>query len=128
MGLFKKKSADDGFVVNHYEGLPSFKQDFPCNMKVVDGAVVFSNNGGSTASLNAEQITNIDWLREDMFMGKYHNNPVNTGKAGATKWFAVINYKSSSGEEKYIAFWSLNSKAKDFLLQNVNIKPQNITL
>lgn len=129
MGLFEKKaSKSDGVNIMHYEGLPGFRQDFPCNMKAEPDKVVFSNAEGSTVTLAAAQITGIDWMREDMFMGKYHNNPVNTSKSNAVKWFAVINYSSSSGESKYIAFWSTTAKEKDYLQKTIQIVPSHITL
>ena len=129
MGLFGKKKNDaSGMVITHYEGLPGFRQDFPCNMNITEDKIVFSNKEGSTVELAKAQVTNIDWMREDVFMGKYHNNPVSTAKGNAVKWFSVILYKSSGGEDKYIAFWEIGHKANDYLKQNVQIAPTNTVL
>ncbi len=97
-------------------------------MNITEDKVVFSNKEGSTIDLKKSQITSLDWMREDMFMGKYHNNPISTAKGNAVKWFIVIHYTASSGEDKYIAFWEIGHKANDYLKQNVIITPMHTSL
>ena len=109
--MFGKKNKD--VVLMHYEGLQGFKQDFPCNVKLDEEAVVFSNSNGGSAKLAISQIQSLDSMPEVNFMGKYHNNPVSTARMGV-KWFYVINYVSSSGEAKYIAFWGTDSATRKF--------------
>ena len=118
--FFKKKDINE-VVLMHYEGLIGFKQDFPCKAFIEDENVLFKNDT-TDIRLSYNQINNIDYMPETNFMGKYHNNPVNTSKTNAVKWFSVITYTSSSGETKYIAFWSVDSKGRKFfekLEQNI---------
>lgn len=124
--MFGKKKKD--LVLMHYEGLQGFKQDFPCNVKLDDEAVVFTNNNGGSAKLPLTQIQSLDSLPEVNFMGKHHNNPVSTAKMGV-KWFYIINYTSSSGESKYIALWGTNSEARKFYDElNVQVSSGEVTL
>ncbi|MBQ8683700.1 MAG: hypothetical protein IJ518_04195 [Clostridia bacterium] len=110
--FFKKKDINE-VVLMHYEGLIGFKQDFPCKAFIEDENVLFKNDT-TDIRLSYNQINNIDYMPETNFMGKYHNNPVNTSETNAVKWFSVITYTSSSGETKYIAFWSVDSKGRKF--------------
>ena len=110
--FFKKKDINE-VVLMHYEGLTGFKQDYPCKV-FVDAANIIFINDTTEIRLAFNQINNIDYLPEINFMDKYHNNPVNTSKTTAIKWFSVISYTNSSGEEKYIAFWSVDGKGRKF--------------
>ena len=112
--FFKKKNSSKPMVLMHYEGLLGFKQDFPCKASADEMSVIFENENGGTAKLFFEQITSIDYMPETNFMGKYHNNPISTSKSGAVKWFSVVNYVSSSQENKYLAFWDVDSKGRKF--------------
>lgn len=112
--FFKKKDSNKPTVLMHYEGLQGFKQDFPCKASADEMFVMFENENGGIAKLPFEQITSIDYMPETNFMGKYHNNPVSTSKTGAVKWFSVVNYVSSTQENKYLAFWSVDSKGRKF--------------
>lgn len=123
----KKKEKLPGTITNHYEGLPGFRQDFPCGMEVKENMVSFTNSEGAVVNLPIEKITMIDWMKEEQFMGKYHNNPVNTSKTNAIKWFSVISY-NSNGEDKYIALWDVASKTRSEL-EKIHVAPQGeITL
>lgn len=108
--LFSKKNK--GASIIHYEGLQGFKQDIACNVILNDDAVVFTNAQGSSASLKYNQIQSLDFLSEVQFMGQYHNNPVSTARVGA-KWFGVIKYISSTGDNRYLAFWCVDSKIRN---------------
>lgn len=111
--LFSKKKKE--LVMMHYEGLPGFKQDFPCKVDSDESNIIFTNEHNSVVNLPISQIQNIDSLPEMNFMGKYHNNPVNTAKTkNAVKWFYVINYTSSSGEAKYVALWGTDGSIRKF--------------
>ena len=112
--FFKKKESNKPTVLMHYEGLQGFKQDFPCKVSKNETSIMFENENGGTAKLSFEQITSIDYMPETNFMGKYHNNPVSTSKTGAVKWFSVVNYVSSAHENKYLAFWSVDSTGRKF--------------
>ena len=111
--LFSKKKKDSRTTLMHYEGLQGFRQDFPCKLDVDDSAIIFCNENNVTIKLPFSQIQSIDFLPEVNFMGKYHNNPTSTAKAGM-KWFSVVSYTSSSGESKYLAFWASDSTGKNF--------------
>lgn len=126
--LFSKKNKDDKTTLMHYEGLPGFRQDFPCKAEVKESCIIFTNENGSTISLPLNQIQSIDYMPELNFMGKYHNNPITTAKVGV-KWFSVISYISSTGESKYLAFWSVDSKGRKFFdtVRN-DILPDSTTL
>lgn len=112
--FFKKKDSNKPTVLMHYEGLQGFKQDFPCKASADEMYVIFENENGGIAKLSFKQITSIDYMPEISFMGKYHNNPVSTSKTAAVKWFSVVNYISSTGENKYLAFWSVDSTGRKF--------------
>lgn len=112
--FFKKKASNKPTVLMHYEGLQGFRQDFPCKAKIDGRTIVFENEKGGIAKLPFDQIISVDYLQEIHFMGKYHNNPVATAKSGAVKWFSIVNYKSSSNEIKYLAFWSVDSTGRNF--------------
>lgn len=115
MFFSRKKSKSDGIVISHYEGLPGFRQDFPCNVKVSDDILVFSNNEGKIVNLPIAQIQSIDTMvRERNFMARYHGNAITTSK-GPEKLYYVITYTSSSGATAYLAFWdTYNSKTNKF--------------
>lgn len=113
MFSFFKKKEKLQFKLMHYEGLKSFMQDFPCEAELDVDGVVFTS-GNNTARLKFEQLICVDYMKEIHFMGKYHNNPVSTAKSGV-KWFSVITYKSSDGQTKYLAFWSVSSDGFDFI-------------
>ena len=110
--FFKKKDINE-VVLMHYEGLIGFKQDFHCKAFIEDENILFKNDT-TDIKLAYNQIDSIDYMPEMNFMGKYHNNPVNTSKTNAVKWFSVISYTSLSGEVNYIAFWSVDSKGRKF--------------
>lgn len=112
--FFKKKDSNKPTVLMHYEGLQGFKQDFPCKAFADEIFVMFENENGGIAKLSFEQITSIDYMPETNFMGKYHNNAVSTSKTASVKWFSVVNYVSSAQENKYLAFWSVDSKGRKF--------------
>ena len=124
--FFKKKGLNKSTVMMHYEGLQGFKQDFPCKAFTDEFSVIFENENGGTAKLSFEQITSIDYMSETNFMGKYHNNPLSTSKSGAIKWFSVVNYVSFSQENKYLAFWSVDSKTRKFF-EDINAKVSSKT-
>lgn len=111
--LFSKKKKDSKVTLMHYEGLQGFRQDFPCEAETDDTCIIFINENNGTAKLPYSQIQTIDYMQEVYFMGKYHNNPVSTAKMGV-KWFSVVSYTSSSGENKYLAFWSVDSTGRKF--------------
>ena len=111
--FFKEKDINE-VVLMHYEGLVGFKQDFPCRAFIEDENILFKNDT-TDIKLAYNQIESIDYMPEMNFMGKYHNNPVNTSKTNAVKWFSVISYTSSSGEAKYIAFGRLTARVESFL-------------
>ena len=111
--MFGKKKNNGKVTLMHYEGLQGFREDFPCKLDVDDSAIIFCNENNATIKLPFNQIQSIDYLPELNFMGKYHNNPTTTAKAG-TKWFSVVTYISSSGESKYLAFWSVDSTGRKF--------------
>ena len=115
MFFSRKKSKSDGIVIPHYEGLPGFRQDFPCNAKISDDMLVFSNNEGNTVNLPIAQIQSVDTMvRERNFMARYHGNAITTSK-GAEKLYYVITYINSSGATAYLAFWdAYNSKTNKF--------------
>ena len=109
MSIFKKKD-ESSVTAMHYEGIPGFQQDFPCQLSVQEDVLVFNQNG-SIVKLPISKINGSEWLMETQYMGKYHNNPVSTAKIKtAMKWFYVIHY-----EDKFISLWALNSKVKDFV-------------
>lgn len=110
---FKKKITSLSMV--HYEGLSNFKQDFPCTVTLEDDHIMFQNNEGNVAKLPYDRILKIDAMPEVNFMAKYHNNKAKTKKG--TVWFRIITYISSTGEEKYIAMWDVNTKTIKFFEQ-----------
>ena len=125
---FKKKELDD-FTMMHYEGLPNFKQDFPCSVKLNDDCIVFSEKDGCTVKLPYSQVLKIDAMPEVNFMTKYHFSNTKTKKG--TVWFRVITYINSTGKEKYIALWDVSSKTAKFFDQletRIVKKPTEITL
>lgn len=125
--FFKKKETDE-FVLMHYEGLVGFKQDFPCKIIIEDTSILFKNDN-TDIRLSFNQINGVDYLPELNFMGKYHNNPVNTSKTTAVKWFSVISYTNSANEDKFIAFWSVDGKAGKLLKRvEQNISHKEIVL
>ena len=124
--FFKKKDSNKPTVLMHYEGLQGFKQDFPCKASKDEISIIFENENGGTAKLSFEQITSIDYLPETNFMGKYHNNPISTSKTGAVKWFSVVNYVSSTQENKHLAFWSVDSTGRKFF-EDISTKVNNQT-
>ena len=111
--MFGKKKNDGKVTLMHYEGLQGFRQDFPCKAELDASSIIFTNEVSGTVKLPFTQIQSIDYMPELNFMGKYHNNPTTTAKAGM-KWFSVVNYTSSSGESKYLAFWSVDSTGRKF--------------
>ena len=123
--MFGKKSR---WAVFHYEGLPGFKQDTSCNIEIEDDAVLFTNKGGGSVRLPFAQIQGFDLRGERDFWGKYYNNRIKTTNL-ITKWFHVISYVSSSGEDKYIAFWTGNSSPGKLRKElNSRIAPKSVTL
>ena len=52
-----RKNQPSGIVIPHYEGLPGFRQDFPCNAKISGDMLVFSNNEGKTVNTNSSGAT-----------------------------------------------------------------------
>lgn len=114
--LFSKKAKNPSEMnIIHYEGLQGFRQDFPCTVKLDDEVLTFSNKEGFTISLAYSKLQSIDFMPEPNYMSKYHNNYVSTAKTkAAVKWFYVINYISSSGEAKHIAFWGVDLKTSKF--------------
>ena len=110
-----RKNQPSGIVIPHYEGLPGFRQDFPCNAKISGDMLVFSNNEGKTVNLPIAQIQSIDTMvRERNFMARYHGNAITTSK-GAEKLYYVITYTNSSGATAYLVFWdAYNSKTNKF--------------
>lgn len=125
---FKKKETNSN-VIMHYEGLPKFKQDFPCVATLEDDCIVFTERDGNSAKLPYGQIRTIDEMTETNFMLKYHNDKAKTKKG--TVWFRVITYVSSTGEEKYIALWNVDFKTAKFfdqLKERINKEPSEITL
>lgn len=122
--MFFKKKVVNEFVLMHYEGLSGFKQDFPCKIFIEDTTILFENDN-INIKLSFNQINGVDYLPEMNFMSKYHNNPVNTSKTNAVKWFSVIHYTNSVNEGKYIAFWSIDGKGRKLLKkveQNISHK------
>ncbi len=113
--FFSRKNKPDGIVISHYEGLPGFRQDFPCNAKISGDMLVFSNNEGKTVNLPIAQIQSVDTMvRERNFMARYHGNAITTSK-GAEKLYYVITYTNFSGATAYLAFWdAYNSKTNKF--------------
>lgn len=125
---FKKKQINS-IVMIHYEGLPSFKQDFSCTVTLEENHIVFAGADGSSIRLLYNQITKIDAMPEVNFMMKYHNDKAETKKG--TVWFRVITYTSSDGEERYIALWNVGTKTIKFFSQLeelVKKEPTEITL
>lgn len=125
---FKKKEINS-MTMMHYEGLPQFKQDFPCIVTMEDDYVSFVEKDGHTIKLPYGQIRTIDAMTEVNFMLKYHNENSKTKKG--TVWFRVITYVSSTGEEKYIALWNVDFKTAKFfdqLKERINKEPSEITL
>lgn len=126
--LFSKKKKDSRITLMHYEGLQGFRQDFPCKAETDDTCIIFTNENNGTAKLPYSQIQTIDYMQEVHFMGKYHNNPISTAKMGV-KWFSVVSYISSSGENKYLAFWSVDSTGRKFFDEvRTKISSGSITL
>ena len=78
MGLFKKKESA-GCRAWHYEGIPGFAQDMPCEIDIQDDKVVFKQND-SVVNLPISKIQSCEFVKETQYMGKYHNNPVDTCK------------------------------------------------
>ena len=125
---FKKKEVNS-MVIVHYEGLPRFKQDFPCTVTLEDDCITFVENEGNTIKLPYRQITKVDAMPEVQFMLKYHNDKSKAKKG--TVWFRVITYTSSTGEEKYIALWDVGTKSIKFfdaLEARIKKEPTEITL
>ena len=121
MGLFKKKESA-GCRAWHYEGIPGFAQDMPCEIDIQDDKVVFKQND-SVVNLPISKIQSCEFVKETQYMGKYHNNPVDTCKVkGGVKWFTVIHY-----DDKQIGLWSLDSKPYDYV-KGVVPSPREITL
>ena len=58
--FFSRKNKPSGIVIPHYEGLPGFRQDFPCNANISGDMLVFSNNEGKTVNLPIAQIQSIE--------------------------------------------------------------------
>ena len=108
---FKKKEINSLTMI-HHEGLPNFKQDFPCTVTLEGDCIVFAEKDGCTVKLPYGQILKVDAMSEVNFMTKYHNNKAKT--KNGTVWFRVITYTSSIGEEKYIALWNVDSKTAKF--------------
>lgn len=124
-----KKKESKSVPIMHYEGLPNFQQDFPCNLTLEDDHLLFQDNNGNTVRLPYERIVKVDAMTEVNFMARYHNGKSKT-KHG-TVWFRVITYTSSAGEEKYVALWSLSVKVMKFfdqVLERIKKTPIDITL
>lgn len=128
MFSFKKKEIKSTTMI-HYEGLPKFRQDFPCTVTLEKDAVVFAEKDGCTVKLPYCQILKVDAMTEVNFMMKYHNDKAKTKKG--TVWFRVITYTGSAGNEAYIALWSVDVKTAKFFEQleaRIKKEPLEITL
>ena len=126
--FFSKKDSNKPIVLMHYEGLTGFRQDFPCKVSTDEMSIIFENGNGGIAKLSYNQIISIDFMPEINFMGKYHNNPISTSRTNAVKWFSVVNYVSSTQNNKYLAFWTVDSKGKKFFDSIVAKIPSRTTI
>lgn len=124
--MFFKKKEKTSFQLVHYEGL-HFNQDFPCEVSFDTDCLIFKSDN-QTAKLKFDQLRNAEYMKEVQYMGKYHNNPVSTAKCGV-KHFCVIHYKASTGDDKYIAVWTVGMDAINFVEKlSTYIKPTEIEL
>lgn len=129
MFFSKKDKNTNEMNIMHYEGLQGFRQDFPCVARLDEESIIFENKEGFSVGLAYNKLQSVEYMPEQNFMGKYHNNPVSTAKMGV-KWFYVIHYISSSGEAKYIAFWGVDTKTSKFFdaLKAKVVPPTHIEL
>jgi hypothetical protein len=114
--MFGKKKESNQLTVMYYEGLQGFIQDFPCTIIFEDEAIIIRKTKPDlTVKLPINQVISIDTMPEQNFMAQYHNTTGITGKAG-TKFYYVIKYISSAGEQKHIAFWDVSAKTMKQIL------------
>lgn len=121
--MFGKKKPKNILSVIHYEGLPNFNQDSPCALTHNEDTLVFETNTGNIVNLKIDKLTQIERMPELNFMGKYHNNAVNTAKSGV-KWFTIIHYTASDDSQKYIAVWNVDFKSAKFF-EDISAKLQS---
>lgn len=105
--MFGKKKNKNTVKLMHYEGLVGFSQDYPCTVSMIENVLTISKiKPDLTVTLKKEQVNSIDVIPEENFMARYHGHANTTSKMGK-KWYYVFSYVSSSGEQKYVAFWNM---------------------
>lgn len=135
MGLFSKKDKTEKIInkeygIVHYEGIPGFKQDWPCKIKITEDMLVFTvKNSDSVVRLPLSKITCVDVIGEAQYMLKYHNVEVTYKKGDIAKCYAVITY-TSDDTTKTLAFWYVELKIQNAMreLQKLCQKDVDITL
>lgn len=99
--LFRKKKNSD-IKVMHYEGIPNFSTDYPCEIEVKDGNFIIKRlKPETTVTLPLERINSFTAMEEKRFMAKYHNNAAQTSKSKVGKYYLVVNYDKGT-----LVFWA----------------------
>lgn len=99
--LFRKKK-NSAIKVMHYEGIPNFSTDYPCEIEVKDGNFIIKRlKPETTVTLPLERINSFTAMEEKRFMVKYHQTAAQTSKSKVGKYYLVVNYDKGT-----LVFWA----------------------
>lgn len=112
--LFSKKK-NTAIKVMHYEGIPNFATDYPCEIEIKDGNFIIKRlKPKTTVTLPLERINSFSAMEERRFMTKYHEVAAKTSKSYINKYYLVVEYNKGT-----LVFWATSKEYKDLLdLQN----------
>lgn len=121
-----RKNKNSAIKVMHYEGIPSFATDYPCEIEIKDGNFIIKRlKPETTVTLPLERINSFSAMEERRFMAKYHEVAAKTSKSYVNKYFLVVEYNKGT-----LVFWTTAKEYKDLLdLQNnIQLGDKNIEL
>ncbi|WP_308652275.1 hypothetical protein [uncultured Anaerococcus sp.] len=99
--LFRKKK-NSPIKVMHYEGIPNFSTDYPCEIEIEDGNFIIKRlKPETTVTLPLERINSFTAMEENRFMVKYHQAAAQTSKSKVGKYYLVVNYDKGT-----LVFWA----------------------
>jgi hypothetical protein len=96
----RKKEKPMNTVVNYYDGIPGFSQEFGCMLVEDEGMIYFKDVVNKLeAKLSKSQIISIDFLNYREFIQKYK---FTESKKHSNHDFCIFTYESGSGEVEEI--------------------------
>ena len=99
--LFSKKK-NRAIKVMHYEGIPNFATDYPCEIEIKDGNFIIKRlKPETTVTLPLERINSFSAMEERRFMAKYHEVAARTSKSKFDKYYLVVEYDKGT-----LVFWA----------------------